>query len=239
MISIVLSTNNEIRNNYLEKIIYSIKNQDSNYELIVVDNWSSDGTIEFLKKYAKVFILNNSNRAERLNFGFKKSSYDIILFHHSVSILPKNILGRIKQTLETWNKRGWLMYSFDSESMILKFTSWYSNEIRAKLKGILYLDHTIFVHKESLEKIWGFKNIDIFEDTILSYDLKKHFWNPIILWEKTITSSRRFTKRGIIKQALLNQYLKLMFHLKVWDKKMNRIYESEYWFNVDYKNDSK
>jgi hypothetical protein len=103
------------------------------------------------------------------------------------------------------------------------------------LKGILYLDHCIFINKKSIEKIGGFKNIDIFEDTILSYDLKKSFWKPIILKQQVVTSARRFTKRWIFKQAILNQYLKIMFHLNFWDKSMNKIYEKKDWFNVNYK----
>jgi glycosyltransferase involved in cell wall biosynthesis len=38
MISVILSTNNEIRNNYLEQLLESIKNQDTKYELIIIDN---------------------------------------------------------------------------------------------------------------------------------------------------------------------------------------------------------
>jgi len=36
---------------------------------------------------------------------------------------------------------------------------------------------------------------------------------PIILKDKIITSARRFQKRGIWKQAVLNQYLKISFYL--------------------------
>ena len=234
MISVIFSTNNEMRNNYLQKIVSSLKNQDSKYELIVVDNWSHDWTLDFLKPYAKIFTLKNSNRAERLNLGIKKSSWDIILLHHSVSILPNNVFKKIENSLKKWYKWWWLTHSFDSNNIILKFTSWYSNKIRWNIKWILYLDHMIFSTKESFEKIWWFKNLDIFEDTVLSYDLRKNFWKPIILKNKVITSSRRFTKRWIIKQALLNQYLKLMFHLKSWDKKLNKIYEWKEWFNVNY-----
>jgi glycosyltransferase involved in cell wall biosynthesis len=38
MISVILSTNNEIRNNYLEKLLEAIKKGGADYELIVVDN---------------------------------------------------------------------------------------------------------------------------------------------------------------------------------------------------------
>jgi len=69
MISVILSTNNEIRNGYLKKILKSIGNQDADYEIIVVDNGSTDETIKVCKKYTdKIHILPNSNRAQRFNY---------------------------------------------------------------------------------------------------------------------------------------------------------------------------
>jgi len=234
MISIIISTNNELRNTYLQKVIDWILNQKWDFEIIFVDNWSKDWTINLCKKYWKVFDLENSNRAERLNFWVKKAKWNIILFHHSVSILPKNIFWKIKNKISQWAKWWWLSHSFDSNHFLLNFTSWYSNKIRWKLKWVLYLDHCIFVEKKSFEKIWWFKNLDIFEDTVFSYDLKKQFWKPTILKEKIITSARRFTKRWIFKQGILNQYLKIIFHFWFSHKKMNKIYEEKDGFNVKY-----
>lgn len=74
MISVILSTNNEIRNGYLKKILTSIENQDTEHEIIVVDNGSTDDTIKLCKKYAdKIFTLPNSNRAQRFNYGMKQA----------------------------------------------------------------------------------------------------------------------------------------------------------------------
>ena len=92
MISVILSTNNEIRNNYLEQLLESIKNQDTKYELIIIDNWSTDNTLEICKKYTDdIYELKKSNRAQRLNLWLEKSSWDIILFNHPVSVLPNNV----------------------------------------------------------------------------------------------------------------------------------------------------
>ena len=88
MISVILSTNNEIRNGYLEAILKSIENQDSDYEIIVVDNESTDDTVKLCKKYTKqVYTLPNSNRAQRFNHGMEKAKGDIVLFHHAVTLM--------------------------------------------------------------------------------------------------------------------------------------------------------
>jgi len=74
MISVILSTNNEIRNGYLEAILKSIENQDADYEIIVVDNASTDDTVKLCKKYTKnIFTFPNSNRAQRFNHGMEKA----------------------------------------------------------------------------------------------------------------------------------------------------------------------
>ena len=97
-----------------------------------------------------------------------------------------------------------------------------------------YLDHQIFVRTGIAREIAWFPPIEIFEDAEISYRLLK-YGKPDILSSKIITSARRFTKNWIFKQALINQILKLMFHLWIWDKFMNKFYEKKDWFNVKYK----
>ena len=222
-----------MRNHYLEKVLEWIKNQDVKSELIIIDNGSTDGTVQLCQQYWKVFSLSGSNRAERLNKWFEYINWDIVLFHHPVSILPQNTFSKIEQVLE-WNwVWWWYSHSFDIKDIVLNFTSWYSNNIRWKLSWILYLDHMIFAKVEKVKKIWGFPHLDIFEDTVFSQRMRK-ISKPIILKDKIITSARRFQKRGIWKQAFLNQYLKIMFHLWIGDKKMNKVYEKNEWFNIHY-----
>ena len=234
MISVILSTNNELKNNYLKQVLEWIKNQDVKTELIVVDNGSTDGTFELCEKYGKVITLKNSNRAERLNKWLEYITWNIVLFHHSVSILPKNTFSNIITQLEWTKIRWWYSHSFDIKHFLLRFTSWYSNNIRAKRKWILYLDHMIFARTEFVKKIWWFPKIDIFEDTVFSEKMRKYS-KPLLLQDTITTSARRFIKRGIWKQAFLNQYLKIMFYIWRWDKTINKIYEEKEWFNVNYK----
>ncbi len=233
MISVILSTNNELRNNYLAKVLEGIKNQNTETELITVDNGSIDGTVELCEKYGRVISFPNSNRAERLNKWLEQIKWNIVVFHHPVSILPKNTFFKIQKKMSWENIWGAYSHSFDMQNLLLDFTSWYSNNVRGKLKSILYLDHIIFAKTDVVKKVWGFPNIDIFEDTIFSQRMRK-ISRPVILNDKIITSARRFTKKWIWKHALLNQYLKVMFHLWSWDKKMNTLYEKKEWFNVNY-----
>ena len=101
MISVILSTNNEIRNGYLEAILKSIQNQDTGYEIIVVDNESTDGTVELCKKYTKeVYNLPDSNRAQRFNHGMKKAKGNIVLFHHAVTLIRDTSFSYIEEFIK-------------------------------------------------------------------------------------------------------------------------------------------
>lgn len=165
------------------------------------------------------------SRAERLNIGFHKSRGSIVLFHHPRSFVePAGIqqlidLSEMQNREEMW---GGFTHQFDKAHWLLKFTSWYSNEIRGKGKGILYLDHCIFFSRELWKQ--NIPHVEIFEDTLLSYNFLKKS-KPVILPFKSQTSAVRFEKNGLWRQSLMNQVLKIGFFLKVPHTTMNLIYE--------------
>ena len=72
MISIVIPTYNEVKNiiPLLEKIISLIKH--INYEIIVVDDDSPDGTAEMINNYMKNNIKNLENQFKSLYHEAKK-----------------------------------------------------------------------------------------------------------------------------------------------------------------------
>lgn len=183
-----------------------------------------------LENHPKVEIISISqlegvSRAERLNIGFHKSKGDMILFHHPRSYLPKEAIDVLielscqKEREICW---GGFLHQFDKEHLILRFISWYSNFIRCKQKGIVYLDHCIFFDK----RLWNsdLKIQSIFEDTELSLKFRKVVW-PNLLPYYTITSAHRYNKNGIIKQSILNQILKLGYFLKLPSSFLYSLYQ--------------
>ena len=67
--SIILCTYNEAK--HIEKIILEIEKNISNLELVIVDDNSSDGTIEIIKK------LNHSNKYKTV---YRKKA-EVLLLH--------------------------------------------------------------------------------------------------------------------------------------------------------------
>ena len=249
-LSIILPCLNEIRHGYLDRIITNLVAQlvptNCEKEIIAVVSASNDGTDLVLDEYAKrspeIKVLRSqaTNRAQRLNDGIAVSTGDIILLHHPATLLPELIaLQLIEQTLAAGSPSGvqWgaFSHSFDFTHWLLNFTSWYSDNMRVKQKGIVYLDHCPFINRQILAEVGNVPDLDIFEDTVLS-DRLRQFSKPLLAKGKVITSARRFHQRGIYRHAMLNQWLKMCYHLNLDPRWLNRLYEQKASINVKYGN---
>jgi glycosyltransferase involved in cell wall biosynthesis len=245
-LSIILPCLNEIRHGYLDRILNNLAAQlvpkNCEKEIITVVSASDDGTELVLQSYAsrspEIQVVRSlaNNRAQRLNDGIAASTGDIILLHHPATLLPEGIaLQLIEQSLGSGNDWGGFCHSFDSAHWLLDFTSWYSNNVRLRKKGIVYLDHCPFIKRQVLAEIGHVPDLDIFEDTVLSNRLCQ-FSKPVLAQGKVITSARRFHQRGIYRHAMLNQLLKICYHLNLDPRWLNRLYEQKASINVKYDN---
>lgn len=247
--SIILPCVNEIRHGYLEYILTNLISQKGNKEIIVVVSASDDGTEQVLEKYAaqysEIQVVRSlaKNRAQRLNEGIAVSLGEIVLLHHPATLLPDRIaLDLIDQALiskhdpkyDSKYEWGAFQHSFDLSHWLLRFTSWYSDNVRVQRKGIVYLDHCPFIDRQILTKIGNVPDLDIFEDTVLS-DRLRQVSRPVLAQGKVITSARRFRQRGIYRHAMLNQLLKICYYFRIDPQWLNRLYEQKASINVRYK----
>ena len=223
-LSIIIPIHNDLSTGYLAKQIEVFKSLTS-VEVLYIDGGSSDGSKELIERSVFSFhLLENSNRAERLNLGLRLSQSELILFHHPRSLLSTEALGSLVHGPRAdW---GAFTHAFDQEKLLLKFTSWYSNRVRFNIRSIAYLDHCIFFKRVlTLRNQELLPNIDIFEDTALSANLLNLSENKELLPFKSVTSSIRFERNGLWYQAILNQVLKICWYLKLSPDQMNKIYE--------------
>jgi glycosyltransferase involved in cell wall biosynthesis len=233
MITVVVSVFNEKTNEYLQKILNQLKD-DPFFEVICVDGGSTDGTADYIKRQGlAVHVLTDSTRAARLNLGIKHATHSKILLYHPRSLISNDGIEFLKENVE---KHSWAAFShkFDHQHFFLKFISWYSNYIRVKKKAIVYLDHCIFVNKEYVDKK-AMPDIAVFEDTALSDIIRSAGCKPVLLPYDVTTSAIRFLERGIYKQYMLNQWIKLLYRLNCDDRKINRLYEQR--LNLNQEND--
>lgn len=231
-ISIVFSVFNELGQNLLKDSLDNLSVL-SGIEVIIVDGGSTDGTIDLVKKYpVKLIQTEKSSRAERLNVGIDKAENDLILLHHPRSIIEPSGLEYLQRNYKSI-KWGGFSHRFIEDLPLLKFTSWYSNEVRGKIRSIIYLDHCIFFKKSLLSGCPVVPELFIFEDTALSEKLNKLCPAQIIPFVSR-TSAIRFNKNGFFRQSLLNLVMKVCFLLNVSDEFMNKVYEKGLGLNTRY-----
>ncbi|MCL5432854.1 MAG: glycosyltransferase family 2 protein [Patescibacteria group bacterium] len=104
-VSVIIVNWNNINN--LKECLYSLKKiKYKNIEIIIVDNGSKDGTLEYLAKEKKsngnlIVIRNKKNLgfAEGNNIGYSLSTGEYILFLNNDTIVDDNFLGPLVEKL--------------------------------------------------------------------------------------------------------------------------------------------
>lgn len=94
VVSFLISTYNSSRT--LEALLNSIKSQGYPFcEIVVVDNNSTDNTLEIAKKYTRHTFTKGPERSAQRNFAAKMSSGDYLVFLDSDMLLSSNIAQEV------------------------------------------------------------------------------------------------------------------------------------------------
>jgi glycosyltransferase involved in cell wall biosynthesis len=91
LVSIIIPTKNS--RNTLNPTLQSIVNQTySNYEIIVVDNYSTDNTVELAQQYTTKVYIEAPERSAQVNFGIRKAEGKYIYEVGSDFVLEPNVI---------------------------------------------------------------------------------------------------------------------------------------------------
>ncbi|HEV2361703.1 MAG TPA: glycosyltransferase [Acidimicrobiales bacterium] len=97
VVSVVVPTKDTVRT--LERCLRSIREQTWPVELVVIDNFSTDGTWEVAQELAHVAIQAGPERSAQRNLGVEKSSGEWVLWIDADMELPVTILERAMEAL--------------------------------------------------------------------------------------------------------------------------------------------
>ena len=206
MISIITPVLNEKQE--IKTFLKHLNNQDGNFELILVDGGSTDGTCEEIKKHRKLFdkqltiLHTTSGRAHSMNIGGQSAHGEILLFLHVDSTLEHGTLPAIQKTINTQDIiGGGLIQAFSNPDTFLQLTSNFGN-FRIQLTHIFFGDCGIFVKTDIFNKLGGYDNIPFLEDVEFCKKAKKY--GTLRQLPKTITTSpRRYHQYGKIKITII------------------------------------
>ena len=104
MISIIIPMYNSEK--YIEKCIESILNNlYKNFEIIVVDDGSTDDSIKIVKKYTNIKLLysNHAGPGSARNVGIENASGDFIFFLDSDDTINPNTLKILKNNIKKYD----------------------------------------------------------------------------------------------------------------------------------------
>ena len=201
MISVIIPTFNEEK--YIGQTLDSVTNQDyKEYEVIVVDNCSTDKTAEISGKSTKNVFIIKSNVAQARNIGAKKAKGEILLFLDADTIVSKNFLKEIACKFENGGMIG-LYPCVKTEGKlgdrIAYFLSFELIRILSKIGFPLYPTMCVAYRKKEFEKAGGFEETYITgEDIILTKRIKEYGKCVVEKHLVVYTSPRRSSKMGAL-----------------------------------------
>jgi len=108
-ISIVTPSLNQGK--YIEDCIQSVLNQNyPNFEHIIIDGGSNDGTIDILKKYPHLKWISepDEGQSDAINKGFKLANGDIIAWLNSDDVYCRNVFSKINNYFTNNKKSMWV-----------------------------------------------------------------------------------------------------------------------------------
>lgn len=161
-ISLVIPLYNSQRT--IEKTLDSIyKNTFKNFEVIIVDDSSTDSSVKLLKKYpVKLFQQKNAGPSKARNFGVENSKSDLILFIDSDIVIPNTVLKKIYGAFKN-NNINIFSGMCDSENHYINKISDYENLYlhyqfaRQKKTTTSFNTSLIAIRKSLFTKFGGFK----------------------------------------------------------------------------------
>lgn len=155
-----------------------------NYEIIVVDDGSTDDTKEIVSKFKKAhyFKIKHGGPSKARNFGVKKSSGDIVVFTDAGCVPKKNWLMSILKPFEDNSIHGvsGTYETLNKESWIARFVGFEIDQRHEKMKKLESIDfigtYSCAYRKKTFLKFGGFSTSFTSanaEDPDFSYRLSK------------------------------------------------------------------
>jgi len=191
-------------------------------ELIVVDGGSHDNTRQIAGRLPGVRLLESApGRARQLNTGAGQARGETLLFLHADTRLPRLGLQLVRESLSRPGVSGGsFALQFDSPHPVLRFQAWCS---QLNLSFTTFGDQALFVSARLFHKLGGFPDQPLLEDWELQNRLRK-VGRFVKIREPVTTAARRFQRRGIWRQSLLNVWLFTRYQLGGDVQKLARAY---------------
>ena len=229
-----------VKNNKLQisKTIKSIKNQKyKNFELIIIDGKSNDGTSEIIKERKKKFkklkhlIRKDKNLYDGLNYGIEISNGQyIVILHSGDTFFSKNTLGIINKNLLEYDAISGNVF-FLNNGKISRYWN-YNIEYLNKFNAFKIAHTALIVKKEIIKKL---KSYDIEYSISSDTDFILRMSKIKELKFRKINKNLVFMQAGGLSNSYKNLIIKIYQDLKIYFKNFNLLFLFMYFFKIFYK----
>jgi len=220
MISVIIPSLNE--GDTLEGSLRDLFGQAGNFEIIVADGGSTDGTRGVVERFPGVkFVPSGGGRGRQMNEGARRARGEIFLFLHADTTMPAEAFLTIEGALaDSSVSAGSFSLEFDHPGIFFRFLSSFG---RINYPFFTYGDQGLFLRAGTFQGIGGFKEIPVMEDVEIQKRLRKA-GRFVKLKEAVVTSARRYLRNGPLRQHLITTGVVLLYHLGVSPHLLGRWY---------------
>lgn len=219
-IGVVIPVINEAEN--LAAVVQNAWDCGAN-RVVVADGGSSDGTLTLAKQLDCELVNSLPGRGMQLNHGADQLDCTVVLFLHADCRLDANCGQQIRSAVThdqaTW---GCFQQRIANDAGIYRWLEW-GNRQRAYWQRLVYGDQGLWVRRELYRAAGGVPEIPLMEDFVLAQRLGRYN-RPAILSGPITVNARRWERRGVIRQTLLNWRIAAMYRLGVSPSQLAKLY---------------
>lgn len=222
-VSVVIPALNEA-----ERIAAAVESAWSNGagQVIVCDGGSDDQTVAAAERNRATVVHSGRGRGRQLSHGAKAATGDVLVFLHADNRLNAGSLNELCRCARLaaveagfW---GGFRQRIDAPQMRYRLLE-RGNALRIRYRGIPFGDQAMFVTRPLYDHVGGFTDIPLMEDVVLSKSLRKIRW-PSLINGIVHVDARRWKKRGVLRQTLLNWGLQFAHGMGVSETRLSNWY---------------
>jgi rSAM/selenodomain-associated transferase 2 len=174
---------------------------DGEYELVVVDGGSSDGTGTAFERcrpwfpHRMVLLETLPGRGRQMNAGAQTATGEIFLFLHIDCRIPPDSLDAVEEAMAQQGViGGGFRHAFMASDLLLSATSSVANRMAHRF-GVFFGDFGIFIDRNVFFSIGGYDELPFLEDVEFTKKARRH--GMLVQINRTIrVSPRRYVRKG-------------------------------------------
>ena len=219
-ISVIIPTWNEAA--WITGTLAHLAALPGDWEVLVVDGGSDDDTVRLARGMGARVLQGPRGRGVQMNHGAAHARGEVLLFLHADTRLPAEAHAAITAACaDPALAGGCFRLRFDRDRGPLRLMG---AATRLPFRLLHYGDAAFFARAEVFRALGGYRPYPIMED--IDFWLRMRRAGPVeVLPAWVVTSARRFVRRGVVRQQLVNVALVFLFLLGVSPGRLKKLYD--------------